>query len=226
MDIFRDKLYRIYNHINYRCYNESCESYHRYGGRGIINEFKSFDEFYSYLIESFKDHVNKYGFYNTTIERINNNDNYKVGNVTWATRKEQAANRSTSRYFIVTSTIDSNYKWLVNDALGFCKRVGISWTTFKTLVQTHKIGDEFFIDEIDKEEYDMYKCNMQEFQNTKILVYGYRLTSLDAKQDFVVRNLKATCRNLGIDPSAAYKCVKGTRSTCGDYMISKIKALV
>ena len=67
---------------------------------------------------------------------------------------------------------------------------------------------------------------MQEFQNTKILVYGYRLISLDAKQDFVVRNLKAACRNLGIDPSAAYKCVKGTRLTCGDYMISKIKALV
>ena len=118
------------------------------------------------------------------------------------------------------------FRSLVNDALGFCKRVGINWTTFKTLVQTHKIGDEFFIDEIDKEEYDMYKCSMQEFQNAKILVYGYRLISLDTKQDFVVRNLKAACRNIGIDPSAAYKCVKGTRLTCGDYMISKIKALV
>ena len=39
MDIYRDKLQRIYNHINFRCNNINCEFYARYGGRGIKNNY-------------------------------------------------------------------------------------------------------------------------------------------------------------------------------------------
>ena len=39
MNIYRDKLQRIYNHINFRCNNTNCEFYARYGGRGIKNNY-------------------------------------------------------------------------------------------------------------------------------------------------------------------------------------------
>lgn len=45
------------------------------------------------MFESYEEHVGKYGEKNTTLERIDVDGDYEVGNVKWATMKEQSKNK-------------------------------------------------------------------------------------------------------------------------------------
>ena len=71
-----------------RTMDEKCPHYHRYGGRGIAIEFKSFGHFYEWSISN----GHEIGL---TIERRNGDLNYNEDNCRWATRLEQAQNRTT-----------------------------------------------------------------------------------------------------------------------------------
>ena len=100
---------RIYNTrkgvIN-RCYRENNPHYKNYGWRGIKVEWERFEEFHEDMKEWYSDEL--------TIERINNNWNYSKENCRWATRKEQARNRSTNVL----------YKWKCISQ--WCEELGIS----------------------------------------------------------------------------------------------------
>ena len=68
--------YRAFNGAKSRCNNSANPSYKNYGGRGIQFKFSSFEEF-----------INHVGFRpsgNHSIDRINNNGHYEIGNVRWA----------------------------------------------------------------------------------------------------------------------------------------------
>ena len=77
--------YNVWNLIKERCKNVEDK---RYGGRGI-SICKEWDESF----EKFFAHVGHRPSSTHQIDRINNDGNYEYGNVRWATRKEQAANR-------------------------------------------------------------------------------------------------------------------------------------
>ena len=83
----RSPEYRSYQHAKQRCTNPKFHQWKDYGGRGIQFKFASFEEFYGEL------GPRPLG---TTIERNNNDGHYEKGNVRWATRKEQQANRRNS----------------------------------------------------------------------------------------------------------------------------------
>ena len=71
-----------------RCYNEKDRKYKYYGGRGITvcdRWLKSYKNFV-------KD-VGKRPAANLTIDRIDNDEGYKPGNVRWATHQEQMLNK-------------------------------------------------------------------------------------------------------------------------------------
>jgi len=77
--------YMAYTGAKRRCNNPNAPEYRSYGGRGIEFRFKSFDEF---LAEVGRRPSAAY-----SLDRINVNDHYRPGNIRWATREEQAANK-------------------------------------------------------------------------------------------------------------------------------------
>lgn len=84
----KTRMYRQWSHMLWRCYNENCEKYMDYGGRGIIvNEDwkESFIAFYNDMSDGYKN--------NLELDRINVNGNYEVEDCRWVTRNINVANR-------------------------------------------------------------------------------------------------------------------------------------
>lgn len=90
------RFYKIYMGIVKRCNNKVAENYLHYGGRGIKNEWETFEDFRDDMYESYLVHVQKNGERQTTIDRINNDSNYSKENCKWSTYAEQIGNRSNS----------------------------------------------------------------------------------------------------------------------------------
>ncbi len=85
----KKKTYKTYQSMMQRCYNKKNIQYDNYGGRGIgvSDEMKNVVKYIEY-VESLPNANNK-GY---SIDRIDNSNNYSVGNLRWATRLEQNTN--------------------------------------------------------------------------------------------------------------------------------------
>lgn len=91
----RNKFYNTWLNIKSRTTIKTNPRYYDYGGRGIklcVSWYK-FENFKNDMYESYVKHINKYGTRNTSIDRIDNNDNYYKENCRWATWKIQYENR-------------------------------------------------------------------------------------------------------------------------------------
>ena len=105
-DIYVKKLRNIWSHMVDRCTNKNCEHYKNYGGRGIKCDYKFFIDFYDDMYNSYVNHVKKYGFKNTTIDRIDTNGDYKKGNIRWETWETQLKNKNWTKYLIKKDKIE------------------------------------------------------------------------------------------------------------------------
>ena len=86
----RYRLMKLRQSMKYRCYNTKCPKYKWYGGKWIIIERNSFDEFYTDMCPSYKEHVEEFWYWPkyTQIDRIDPNGNYSKHNCRWVTAKE------------------------------------------------------------------------------------------------------------------------------------------
>lgn len=89
--MFESSEYQAWRGMRFRCQNPKATHYRHYGGRGIkvAPEFESFEYFIS--------HIGRKPSPNHSLDRINNNGHYEPGNVRWATKLEQQANRRVTR---------------------------------------------------------------------------------------------------------------------------------
>lgn len=91
---WHNRVYKIYHAMLTRTKNPNHSEYKNYGGRGIIvcDEWLGEDGY-----KNFKEWALKNGYRDDlSIDRINVNSNYEPSNCRWATRKEQADNKTTT----------------------------------------------------------------------------------------------------------------------------------
>lgn len=88
-------MYALWKNIMHRCYNPKLKHYPNYGGRGICvyKKWHDFDCFVDDIEESIGSHPGK----GWTLDRIKNDEDYKPGNVQWATNATNCQHRRSSK---------------------------------------------------------------------------------------------------------------------------------
>jgi len=98
------RLYGIYQGILQRCNNPKCQSYRRYGARGIRCLFRDFSHFYRWsMANGHAPHL--------SIDREKNEGHYSPGNCRWADMKTQGRNRSDNRLLTIHGTSRCVSEW-------------------------------------------------------------------------------------------------------------------
>lgn len=108
------RLKSIWKNINTRCTNSNYEKFHRYGGIGIINEFKDFNDFVNWSL--LNGYTNK-----LTLDRKDAKSNYNKFNCRWVTVDLQSFNK------LKYTNSKSNYKGVsktkVNDKNSYIAQI-------------------------------------------------------------------------------------------------------
>lgn len=129
-------FYKKYQSAKNRCTNSRDKNFVKYGGKGIKFLWSSFEEFKEDMYKSFVKHVDKFGIKDTQIDRIDFNGNYCKENCRWATRIEQARNKSNNRILIFKGVSRCLPEW--SDILNIpqkviTKRIWRGWSTKRAL---------------------------------------------------------------------------------------------
>lgn len=100
------RLYKSWNTMMYRCYNEKSTHWNDYGGRGIsvCKEWKNPVVFEEWAMSNgYQD--------NLTIDRIDVNGNYCPENCRWVTQAEQGRNKRTNVFITINGVKKCLAEW-------------------------------------------------------------------------------------------------------------------
>lgn len=97
--------YKTWRSMRNRCLHNSSPEFKNYGGRGI-KICKRWDVFKNFLADMGLKPVGDY-----SIERINTNGNYEPSNCRWATRIEQASNKSNNHFISFQGKTKTIAQW-------------------------------------------------------------------------------------------------------------------
>lgn len=96
----------IWLNIKYRCHHENCPDYPKYGGRGIRMCQRWRDSF-----EAFLQAMGPRPGPGYSVDRMDNDGDYCPENCRWATAKEQASNRRSSRLLTCGGVTKTLKQW-------------------------------------------------------------------------------------------------------------------
>lgn len=137
--LYKKTCYRTWKAMRERCDNKNNVSHERYGGRGIkvCKRWENFENFYKDMGDKPK---------GATLERINNNKDYKPSNCRWASYSEQANNRSNNTVIKIDG-VDYSLSQASN-------KFKISYNIIRKRNQKHR-----------KETGENLKCTIKELRN-------------------------------------------------------------
>lgn len=131
--------YEIWCGIKRRCLNPDDDAYPDYGGRGVTVCEEWRDSFQKFLED-----VGLRPSPEHSIDRFpNNNGNYEPGNIRWATRKEQANNRRSSRLITAQGETKTLMQWGESSGLGWATikgRLDLGWTPERAVSEPARKG--------------------------------------------------------------------------------------
>lgn len=132
------KLYGIWKGIRERCNNPNTNRHHIYHDKGIsiCEEWNDFTNFSNWAMENgYEDGL--------TIDRIDVNGNYEPSNCRWATQKEQANNKSNSRYLSFNGETHTLGEWASITGISLrtiWKRLDSGWSVEEALTVEPFVG--------------------------------------------------------------------------------------
>jgi hypothetical protein len=120
---YKFRFYKKWRGMFDRCYNRNDKAYKNWGARGIkiCKKWHKFENFRDDMYVGYVKHVNKYGFLNSTLDRIDTNRDYKPLNCKWSTQKQQLRNQR--RNVILTFMDKSQCISAWGEELGICRKV-------------------------------------------------------------------------------------------------------
>lgn len=107
----RSKIYSAWINMMVRCYRTTHKHYPSYGGRGI-SVSEEWHEFENFLRDMKEPPTEEH-----SLDRIDNNKGYAIGNCRWATKREQQNNRRTNVVLTLIDQKDTMTNW--------CRRLGL-----------------------------------------------------------------------------------------------------
>ncbi len=125
------RAYQSWFNMKSRCLDEYNERYRDYGGRGIkiCAKWMKFENFFADM---------GHPPLGKTLERINNNGNYKPNNCIWSTPHEQARNRKNNVILTFRGETMCLKDWATKFGIGYVtlhKRYQAGWTTERLLTE-------------------------------------------------------------------------------------------
>lgn len=94
---YKNPLFETWCNMIYRCYNKNRADYKHYGGRGVRvqEEFHEFELFFDYV--SKLEHFDAKRDKKLSLDRIDVNRGYEIGNLRWVSQSFQCANKRNFR---------------------------------------------------------------------------------------------------------------------------------
>lgn len=130
--------YNAWSSMKDRCSNSKSKYYHRYGGRGIRVCKRWRDSFAAFLKDMGPRPTRLH-----TLDRKHNDKNYCKSNCRWATRREQANNRSNNRFLTFRGRKQSLAAWARETRINedtLRHRLKYGWTPEQTLTREPHYG--------------------------------------------------------------------------------------
>ena len=129
--------YSIWSNIRARCNNPNNPNFERYGARGISVCDRWMVDFLNFLED-----MGRRPSLNHSIERVDNDGNYTPDNCKWATRKEQARNRRSSRFITFADKTQTLAAWAEEIGIPMNTlhlRLKYAWTLERAMTQPLRI---------------------------------------------------------------------------------------